>query len=307
MDDIRKLQDQGRLTTIEGLFITHYHDDHTDKISQFLERSDCPVYVTPIMEDVTRHPGAYRLPAMTANAIAPLNVVPDGHKKRWKEFTLTFYDFPGQTVYHDALLVEKDDGETIFFVGDSFTPSGIDDYCLQNRNLLHQGKGFLYCLDLLRETIPSRALLINQHVLEPFRFEPYQIDHMALTLSRRRAILSELFPWGQPNYGIDEQWARFYPYGQEARPGAWAPLSLAVLNHSNTPTTFSVTLNAPDGCTIEPERGSLTLDPGQEGRARFRVRLPDDPSRCVYAITADVAFGPWDLRRWCECLVKVAP
>ena len=307
ISDIRKLQHQGRLTTIEGLFITHYHDDHTDKISEFLEPSDCPVYVTPLMEDVTRHPGAYRLPAMTANAIARLNVVPDGHKQRWKEFTLTFYDFPGQTIYHSALLVERDDGQAIFFVGDSFTPSGIDDYCLQNRNLLHDGKGYFYCLDVLKDGIPSRALLINQHVLEPFRFDGSQIDHMTTVLAQRRKILGDLFPWDEPNYGIDEQWVRFYPYGQEARPGASAQLSVTVLNHSHTPTTFSVRLNAPDGWTIEPERAWVTPDPGQEGHARFRVRLPDDPSRSVYAITADVAFGPWDLRHWCECLVKMAP
>ena len=305
--EIRRLREQGKLDRMEGLFITHYHDDHTDKVNEFLAEYDCPVYATPILEDILRRPGAYRLPCVTANRIQRLNILPDGHRRRWKEFTLTFHDFPGQTIYHDALLVEKDNGEAIFFVGDSFTPSGIDDYCLQNRNLLHGGTGYFYCLDLLKDKIPSRALLINQHVLEPFRFDGSQIDHMAGVLARRRNILAGLFPWDEPNYGIDEQWARFYPYGQQVRPGAWALLSVTVFNHSNTPATFSVRLNAPDGWTVEPERACVTPDPGQEGHARFRVRLPDDPSRSVYAMTADVAFGPWDLRHWCECLVKVRP
>ena len=39
-------------------------------------------------------------------------------------------------MYHDGLLVKKDGGESVFFVGDSFTPSGIDDYCLLNRKCM---------------------------------------------------------------------------------------------------------------------------------------------------------------------------
>ncbi|HQI29301.1 MAG TPA: MBL fold metallo-hydrolase, partial [Sedimentisphaerales bacterium] len=174
IDELAKLKSQGRITSIEGLFITHYHDDHTEKINEFLNWNSCPVYVTPVMEDVTKRPGSYRLPAMTANAIERITVVSNGHRMSWKEYTLTFYDFPGQTLYHDALLVERDTGEKVFFVGDSFTPSGLDDYCLQNRNLLSRGTGYLYCLELLQSRIPADALLVNEHVLEPFRFSAHQ-------------------------------------------------------------------------------------------------------------------------------------
>ena len=61
----------------------------------------------------------------------------------WKESELTVHYFPGQTLYHQALLVRKDGGKSVCFIGDSFTPSGIDDYCLQNRNLLRADAGFL--------------------------------------------------------------------------------------------------------------------------------------------------------------------
>jgi len=81
--------------------------------------------------------------------------MPEAHKMRWKEFTFTFHYFPGQTIYHDALLVEKDNAEKIFFIGDSFTPSGIDDYCLLNRNFLHESMGYFYCLNLLRKIPPE--------------------------------------------------------------------------------------------------------------------------------------------------------
>jgi glyoxylase-like metal-dependent hydrolase (beta-lactamase superfamily II) len=304
-DRVQKLHEAGRLTSIEGLFITHYHDDHTDWVNEFLDRHGCPAYVTPVMEDVLRRPGAYRLPAMTAKPITRLKVVPDGYRMRWKEFALTFYDFPGQTVYHDALLVEKDDGEKIFFIGDSFTPSGIDDYCLQNRNVLHDGMGYLYCLDHLKNKVSPEALLINEHVVELFRFDRDQIGHMRKTLEQRTAILAELFPWDDANYGIDEQWARIYPYGQECAPGRQATISVKLLNHSAKRTTFTVRLNVPAGFESEPAMRTVTSDPRQEAEARFQLRVPNLPSGSIRAVTVDVQFGPWDLRQWCEGLIRI--
>ncbi len=307
IEELRKLRDQGQLNSIEGLFITHYHDDHTDRINDFLRDNPCPVYVTPVMEDVTRRPGDYRLPAMTANAIDAITVVPDGHRMSWKEFTLTFYDFPGQTICHDALLVERDTGERIFFVGDSFTPSGLDDYCLQNRNLLHPGEGYLRCLDLLQHTIPPDALLINEHVLEPFRFDPGQVKHMESVFMRRAELLRELLPWDEPNYGIDEQWVRIHPYGQEVQAGRWTNLAVKILNHSPTANTFTVAVNPPQGCKIEPNKTSVTARPGQEVEIAFKLRVGDRSPGEVCVLTADIQVGPWDLREWCEALVKVVP
>ncbi len=307
IDQVRKLKDEGRLTSLEGLFITHYHDDHTDKVNELLQEWHCPVYTTPIQADVLKRPSAYRLPCETMNAINPLEIVPDGGRKAWKEFALTFYDFPGQTVYHDALLVESDTGEKIFFIGDSFTPSGMDDYCLQNRNFLRAGTGYSYCLDLLTSKIPPEALLINQHVVEPFRFDAGQLQHLKDTFARRRELLRELFPWDEPDFGIDEQWARIYPYGQEIQPERWTPLTVKLLNHSGSSNTFVVTMNAPPGFEIEPRRASVTAPPGQEAEAPFRLQALSRPARAVQVVTADVQVGPWDLRQWCEALVKVQP
>lgn len=307
IDELVKLKAQGRLASIEGLFITHYHDDHTDRINEFLRENPCPVYVTPVMEDVTRRPGAYRLPAMTANAIGPLTVVPDGHRMSWKEFTLTFYDFPGQSIYHSALLVEKDSGEKIFFVGDSLTPSGLDDYCLQNRNLLGPGTGYLYCLDLLQDKIPADALLINQHVLETFRFDGGQLKRIEDIFKQRSDLSRDLFPWDEPDYGVDEQWARIYPYGQEIQANQWANLAVKILNHSATTNTFTVALNAPDGCEVEPAQASVTAPPGREVEVPFKLIAKTRPAGSICVVTADIQVGPWDLRQWCEGLAKVTP
>ena len=75
IEEINGLKDKGRLTSLDGLFITHYHDDHTDKVNELLRDQNCPVYATPIQADVLARPGDYRLPCLTANAIQPLTVV----------------------------------------------------------------------------------------------------------------------------------------------------------------------------------------------------------------------------------------
>jgi len=304
IDEIRTRKDEGRLASLEGLFITHYHDDHTDQVNELRREFPCPVYVTALLADILQRPQAYRLPCETTQAIDRLDIVSDGQRKTWKEFTLTFYDFPGQTIYHDALLVERDTGEKLFFLGDSFTPSGMDDYCLQNRNFLREGAGYSYCLDLLARRVPPEALLINEHVVEPFRFDADQVRHMQATWAQRRALLHELFPWEAPDFGVDEQWARIYPYGQEIHPGQWSPLTVKLLNHSTTPNTFVVTMNPPPGFEIEPQKVSVTAAPAQEAEAQFRVRARNRPAQAIQVVTADIQVGPWDLRQWCEGLLQ---
>lgn len=306
IDEIGKLRDAGRLTSLEGVFITHYHDDHTEKVNALLKTFPCPVFVTPLVADIARRPQAYRLPCLTTESIRDVTVVPDRHTRRWRESQLTFYDYPGQTLYHSALLVEHDNGERLFFLGDSFTPSGIDDYCLLNRNLMHEGEGYLRCLDILA-TLPDNCMLVNEHVSPVFQFDVPQLALMRKTLAERKALLAKLFPWDNANYGIDEQWARIYPYGQTARPGQTVEVEVRLLNHSDRAGEYTVTLHLPDGYTAEPASARLTVEPRTEGTITVRIAVPALSASSVSVVTADVAFDRWDLRHWCEALLEVQP
>jgi hypothetical protein len=178
---------------------------NTEKINALLKTFPCPVFVHGHWgRRRASTPGHIDLPCLTTESITDCTVVPDRHTRRWREFQLTFYDYPGQTLYHSALLVEHDNGERLFFLGDSFTPSGIDDYCLLNRNLMHEGEGYLRCLDILA-TLPDNCMLVNEHVSPVFQFDAPQLALMRKTLAERKALLAELFPWDDANYGIDEQ------------------------------------------------------------------------------------------------------
>ena len=218
---------------------------------------------------------------------------------------MTLYYFPGQTLYHDALLVRKDSGEQYFFIGDSFTPSGIDDYCLLNRNFLHPDTGFRFCLELVKQAAPE-ALLINQHVGPAFRFSVPQLDAMQKVLEERVELLRALVPWDDPHFAIDESWARFHPYACRVRPGAAVTLTLRIMNHSPREQTFSVTPHLPPGWALTSSaNASVSIPARREGTVSVTCVAPADARPGVQLVTADLAWADWDLRHWTEALLVV--
>ncbi|HXI38705.1 MAG TPA: MBL fold metallo-hydrolase, partial [Bryobacteraceae bacterium] len=134
VDEVKRLQREGVIKQLDGIYITHYHDDHSDLAQAAADEFHCPVYFCREMRDILEHPAAYRMPCLTPNAIHSMHVMEHGATQRWNEFEFSYSYFPGQTIYHGGLVAKKDNGETVFFVGDSFTPTGMDNYCLLNRN-----------------------------------------------------------------------------------------------------------------------------------------------------------------------------
>lgn len=305
-EDILKLKQSGRLKSIDGIFITHYHDDHTDLINKVVKEFGCPVYVTGELKDILENPSAYHMPCLTNDAIHNLTIVQNEQKMYWKDFTMTFNFFPGQTIYHDAVLFQKANGEAIFFIGDSFTPSGIDDYCLLNRNLLHPATGYLYCLDILRK-LPGNVLLSNQHVEPLFSFSGQQLEYMTKLLLERNTIFKELFPWDDVSYGVDEQWAKVYPYGQKAKRGKITDCKVIIFNHSDKPKIFTISPKNIKGFSIEPMKASLIIEPQTEGEQTFKIKISDQVPPGVNFMLFNINFDNWDLREWSEAIIEILP
>ena len=298
LSEVKKLN-----KTVDGIFVTHYHDDHTNLVQSAAEEFRCPVYASPELRDILETPSGFRMPALTANPIRKVSVVTEGTKRRWNEFEFTYFYFPGQTLYHGGLVVKKDGGETVFFAGDSFTPSGIDDYCLMNRNFADTEKGLLYCLTLMKKMKPG-YLIINQHVAPAFRFSPQQIDRMIENLRQRTGLLRDLFPWDDPNYGLDEQWARFYPYAVEAAPNASVQMEIAIRNHSPVKRSYRITPHLPEGWDGPRTPITVTINPREEKFVPIRF-TPAKNQAGVHTITADIAFDNWDMREWIEAMVTL--
>lgn len=301
---LKKLKKNGRLKKIDGIFVTHYHSDHVSYINEAVKEFACPVYITEELQDILENPSAYNMPGMIKEPIKNLTVMQEGETMRWKDYQLTFHYFPGQTIYHDAVLLEKDNGEAVFFIGDSFTPTGIDDYCLLNRNLLHQEKGYFYCLDFIKR-LPPHVLIANQHQMPLFSFSRQQIEFMTDKLMERKANLQKLLPWDDINYGIDGQWIKFYPYRQKLKQGQKVDIFIKIINHSDKKQTYNLKPNVPDGFIVEPQNASIDVDPLNEGEKKFTLMVTDKASSGVALMTCNVMFNNWDLHEWTESLIEI--
>ena len=302
IDAVNKLIETGLIKQVDGIFVTHYHDDHTNMVQAAAEEFDCPVYATNEYSDILMNPAAYRMPAMTSVPIKNVKSLPSGETMKWQEFELTFEYFPGQTIYHGALLVRRQNEPPIFFVGDAFAPSGIDDYCLLNRNLVHEDGGFRLCFQKLRG-FDGPYWLVNEHVEDVFTFSDEELDYLETRYRQRTEILSELFPWDAPNYGIDEQWAVFYPYGVDALRGETIDLEIRVTNHSPVKREFSIKPHVPEGMKLVSHDSSIALDPGMSGAMRMVVDVRSHSGN--YVITSDIRSDGMEFREWIEALVTV--
>jgi glyoxylase-like metal-dependent hydrolase (beta-lactamase superfamily II) len=300
LDAVKQMQREGRFKTVEGIWVTHYHDDHTNFVQTAAEELHAPVFSSPEMQDILEHPAAYKMPCLTANPIHKVAAAAPGASRRWHEFEFTYSYFPGQTLYHDSLLVKKDGGVSVLLVGDSFTPSGIDDYCVLNRNFVEPEIGYEFCLNYTKKMKPD--WLVNEHVDPAFHFTDAQIDTMLANLRKRRTQLAALFPWDDANFGVDEEWARIYPYRSEVKSGARVDLKVVVLNHSPKTREFVVTPHLPEDWQVAGGPFRVTVAAKKTGEVTIPVRTG---SSGLAVITADVAFDKWELREWLEALLDV--
>jgi hypothetical protein len=219
----------------------------------------------------------------------------------WHEWKFTFWHFPGQTLYHGGLVAKREDGQTYLFTGDSFTPSGMDDYCMQNRDILRTGEGYEICLRRIA-SLPEKTWLLNQHVEPMFRYTGAQVKRMQSELEKRSAALAQLSSWPDINYMVDESWARVFPYGSEARAGDTIDLELRVTNHAPSRMVYKAAWNLPAGVELVSADREREIAPRQDGvlRARVRASAPG-----LHVVTADLSFAGRELQQWTEALIRV--
>jgi hypothetical protein len=205
--------------------------------------------------------------------------------------------------------VEQPGQTPVFFIGDAFSPSGMDDYCVLNRNLMHNNDGFLNCLRQIRE-LGENYWLINEHISHVFRFSKKELNALESGFRERIAIVRSLSLWDDENYAVDEQWAYLYPYGLTARPATIHPFKVKLTNHSSKPRDYRVTFRLPEGAQLVsaiPESATVAHDvpPGALASVQAMIKLPANPGN--YLIRVDVQSDGIDVRDWVESFVTVDP
>lgn len=301
--EVKKLQANGIFDCVEGLWITHYHDDHVDAIPEFKNYFHCPILADSHVAEVVENPLAWRLPCISPVRITVDRHTKDGESWKWHEFKMTAYHFPGQTLYHGGLLVEGR-GQRIFFAGDSFTPAGIDDYCCGNRNFLRRGEGFDKCITLLESLKPE--LIINNHVDQAFDFTTEQYVFMRKNLEKREHEFGELLAWDDPNYGIDEHWIRCFPYEQHVLCGSDVIVQVVFTNHSSELREAFCRAVLPKSWRLGATKFyASTIQPRQEGSVPISFEIPENVTPRRYVVPIDVRYAGRFLPQVAEAIIQV--
>jgi glyoxylase-like metal-dependent hydrolase (beta-lactamase superfamily II) len=298
---IDRLVRSGTIKRIDGIWISHYHDDHVTSVNDVRRKHGAKVYAQNELRDILENPRAYCMPCLFPESIHIDHPVSEGEVIHWKGYKLTGYFFPGQTLYHDGTLIEHD-GTRVFMTGDSFANWGIDDYCSFNRNFLAKDgeiNGYGRCLRILLELKPD--LLMAAH----WGPEPVSEDYLRKTLElleERRDLMSPIFPWDDVNFGLDPYWVRAYPYRHKIFRGQVATLEARIYNHSDSPQKAFAELRTPSGWEVG-KGGSAVIEPHQEGKIRLTARASHNPLHHREVLGLAVRFGDRDLGEIAEALV----
>jgi glyoxylase-like metal-dependent hydrolase (beta-lactamase superfamily II) len=316
IDRLRELLVARRISAVDGCWVTHYHDDHTDALEAFQKTFGAPVITDQHMADVLEHPERYSLPCISPKRAQGVRATREAETWRWHEFMLTAWHFPGQTYYHSGLLVEGY-GTSVFFAGDSGSPTGIDDHCCPNRCFLGEGRGFRRCIELWRQLRPDYTF--NEHQLKAFRFTASQLDYMEHMLTERERLLGSMLPWSHPDFGCDEGWARTYPYEQTVRPGQPFWLDVQLTNHGPEEASAAVEPVLPADWVWDAERSVRALRvPARtdgcvdayatrpDGAARLWLCAPQDASAGLYVLPVRLTWDGCYLGQFRQALVHVA-
>lgn len=306
---IKGLIEKGEIRRVEGLWVTHYHDDHVDAIPEFQKAFDCPCITDRFVAKVISDPMAWRLPCISPGRVRVDRATGDGESWQWHEFKLTAYHFPGQTLYHSGLFVEGR-GLRMLFAGDSFTMAGMDDYCAQNRNWLGLGVGFDRCVALIEKLRPTH--IFNCHVNRAFDFTPEQCRYMRANLAEREKVFGRLVPWDHANYGMDEAWVRCHPYEQRAEPGGKVSFDVVLTNHSAEPRPAACRAVLPRAWGVDSSGNSratdwarVTIPAKTDGRVQLSLSVPPDTKPDRYVIPVDLRYGDRSLPQFTEAIVVV--
>ena len=313
--ELQKMVQKGEISSVECLWITHYHDDHC-RAGVVPFRKAFPAatiiadsYVAEVITEPSTWPP---LPCLNPDKVQVDRVTKDGQSWQWHEFKLTAYHFPGQTLYHGGLLAETGDLR-ILFVGDSLTAGGIEDYCAFNRNWLGRGLGYDRCLELVEKLQPT--VLLYAHRDQAFAYTVEDCRFMRANLAQREKLFAELMPWDNPNYGLDGWWAMCRPYEVHVKAGSRASFAVFLMNHSAVsqtaacrvvpPRRWGEPLLPPASLANTSDWPKTEIPPKTEGRVPLTLAVAAGVSPGRYVVPVDVRYGSRVLPQFAVALVIV--
>ncbi|HIJ73177.1 MAG TPA: MBL fold metallo-hydrolase [Candidatus Hydrogenedentes bacterium] len=285
---IEWLRNRTSLYKIDIITASHYHCDHMAAVRGISAHYGADVYVHESLRDIFEEPHRFFAPCLHMYPTKVVRSFTDGESFEWNGHTFTFYHFPGQTYWHQAMLADIK-GEKILFTGDS-----IDDFthirCIDCFNYcpISETDGGMKCIRVLEETQPDYIATGHWGI---HRWRPEYIDGMRRFMEQRNAILTALIGQEEPNFGYDVHWARLDPFRTVVEGNHIFALTARVRNHFASDKKVALRLTLPKGWSAEPEVVEDAVPGKGEGAFEFRVAVPDTARNTRHIVGLDTTLG----------------
>lgn len=257
---------------IDLVLPSHYHDDHVNGLPYLQRHHGTQIWCYKNMKDILENPHGYKLGCTFPEPVKVDRALEQGESFKWEEFEFQVFHAPGHSDYHMAMFGDID-GTRVAFSGDEIFPNAVSGGYTSNniwRNHVHANS----------HEITGRLFLERQPQLTcPGHGESFRLDEDGWRhfhdwcLDEQRHWRSLTAP-DNLEEAVYPDYVFVYPYQPACAPGQATPMQVWYENIYDKPSTLEWRLHLPEGWAAEPDRGSLTAEPGEKKVAEFVLRVP---------------------------------
>ncbi|MCK4966160.1 MBL fold metallo-hydrolase, partial [bacterium] len=301
------------IENIDAVTYSHYHEDHIIRTPELFHLSYSPltvkteVWISEVMLDVFENPTRYKLPCLVPFQIKADRIIKDGETIEWEGLKLYFFHMPGQTVYHQGMLLE-DEGKRYVFSGDNIwhPRDGVrpinSPIIPKNRYFLKENNGYL--------KISKDLIDMKTDVIVPSHYVPFSVTGEELEMYRNwaeelTALFRKIIDQPDANMGMDHLWIRFYPYRIEVNPNEEFDTNVSVTNHLDKHSEFVITLKYSDNIICSQKTKTVKIPPNSTEMIPFVIKTKTETNRKREIICADITMNGKYLGEYTEMVVDV--
>ena len=311
---VREFIKKYNIKNIDAVTYSHYHDDHIIRTPEIMLRAyndrkmiDTEIWIFEGMLDVFENPIKYKLPCLIPFPIKADRVIKDGETIEWEGFKLHFFYMPGQTIYHQGMMVE-DEGKRYVFSGDNIwhPADGVrpmnSPIIPRNRYFLKEDHGYL--------KISKDLIDIQPDIIVPSHYFPFSVTQEELEMYRDwaeelTALYREIIDQPDANMGMDHLWIKFYPYRVEVKPDEEFNINVNVTNHLNKPSEFTITLKYSENIICSQQTKTYKVPAKSSDMIPFSVKVRPGKNVKREIICADVTINGKYMGEYTEMVVDV--
>ncbi|MEA2062863.1 MAG: MBL fold metallo-hydrolase, partial [Gemmatimonadota bacterium] len=289
---------------IDVVSFSHYHDDHNIRAYELWRSDSTEIWIYENMLEIFEHPERFKLPCLIPFPIKADRVLHNREKIQWEEYELEFFYLPGQTEYHQALVVEVD-GQKVMFTGDNTwnkaEPEKVRNGPVVPHNVYFLDGGFITCAERMLEYAPDMVCPAHTEEYYPTRED---LEGFLGWAKHVRTVMTALIDQPDPNFGMDYQWCRFHPFRSQPGSGEKFTVDVVMRNHLFREAEVEVELKLPGGLTCAHPVRVLTIGAKKQVAVPFVLKAaPGTSGRQV--LTADITIDGRRIGEYAEALVDL--